>query len=108
MNLGNPAADRSVKRYLADVREEQLKARVVPRQVDAIFQGDLVILARHIRFKMLHCATLTPSQTYIFARDQAMFEALFFAGDRAADLLSSKTGDILRFPDDSGLLFNHL
>ena len=85
LNFGNPAADRSVKRYLADVREEQLKARVVPRQADPIFQGDLVILARHIHFKMLHCATLTPSQIYIFARDQAMFKVLFFAGDHAAD-----------------------
>lgn len=108
LNFGNPAADRSVKRYFADVREEQLKARVVPRQADPIFQGDLVILARHIHFKMLHCATLTPSQVYIFARDQAMFKVLFFAGDRAADLLLSKTSDILRFPDDSGFLFNHL
>ena len=85
LNFGNPAADRSVKRYLADVREEQLKARVVPRQADPISQGDLVILARHIHFKMLHCATLTPSQIYIFARDQAIFKVLFFAGDRAAD-----------------------
>ena len=108
LNFGNPAADRSVKRYLADVREEQLKARVVPRQADPILQGDLVILARHIHFKMLQSATLTPSQIYIFARDQAMFKVLFFAGDRAADLLLSKTGDILRFPDDSGFLFNHL
>ena len=73
LNFGNPAADRSVKRYLADVREEQLKARVVPLQADPIFQGDSVILARHIHFKMLHCATLTPSQIYIFARDQAMY-----------------------------------
>jgi len=32
---------------------------------------------------------------------------LFFVGDRAADLLLSKTVDILRFPDNSGFLFNH-
>ena len=30
MGIGNPAVDRSVKQYLANVREEQLKARVVP------------------------------------------------------------------------------
>lgn len=108
MNFGNPAADRSVRGYLADAREKQLKARVIPRQADPIFQDDLVILARHIHFKMLHCATLTPSQIYIFARDQAMFKVLFFAEDRAADLLLSKTGDVLCFPHDSGCLFNHL
>ena len=37
-----------------------------------------------------------------------MFKALFFAGDRAADLLQLKTGDILRFPDNSGFLLNHI
>jgi len=73
LNIGNPAADRSVKRYLADTREEQLKARVAPRQAEPIFLSDLVILARHIHSQILHCATLTPSQIYIFARDQAMF-----------------------------------
>ena len=42
------------------------------------------------------------------ARDQALFKALFFAGDRAADLLQLKTGDIMRFPDNSGFLLNHI
>ena len=32
MGIGNPAVDRSVKQYLAKVREEQLNARVVPHQ----------------------------------------------------------------------------
>ena len=100
--------DRSVKRYLAHVQEEQLKARVDTCQADPIFQGDLVILAHHIHFKISHCAMLTLSQIYIFARDQAMFKVLFFVGDCAADLLLSKTGDILCFPHDSGFLFNHL
>ena len=35
------------------------------------------------------------------------FKVLFFAGDRAADLLQVVTPKILRFPDDSGFLFNH-
>lgn len=83
LNFGNPAAVRSVKRYLTDVRGEHLKARVVPRQTHPIFQGDLVMLACHIHFKMLYCATLTPSQIYIFARDQGCLKSYFFAGDRA-------------------------
>ena len=32
----------------------------------------------------------------------------FFAGDRAADLLEIKTSEILRFPHNSGFLFNHV
>ena len=34
LRVGNPAACRLVKAYLADIREEQLKARVTPRQAD--------------------------------------------------------------------------
>ena len=33
---------------------------------------------------------------------------MFFSADRAADLLSISTATILRFPDNSGLLFNQL
>jgi hypothetical protein len=42
------------------------------------------------------------------ARDQAFFKALFYSGDHAADLGQVKTAEIARFPDDTGLLFNHV
>ena len=42
------------------------------------------------------------------ARDQAVFKALFFSGDRAADLLGLLTHNILRFPDNLGFLFNQV
>lgn len=41
-------------------------------------------------------------------KNQAFFKALFFSADRAADLLSISTATILRFPDNSGLLFNQI
>lgn len=107
LNIGNPDADRSVKRYLAYVWEEQLMARVVPRQGEPIFLSDLVILASHIHSQILHYVTLSSSQIYIFARDQATFKVLFFAGNRAADLFLSRAVDILRFSDNSGFIFNH-
>ena len=44
MGIGNPAADRSVKQYLANVREEQLKARVVQHQAKPFFAGDLAMI----------------------------------------------------------------
>ena len=52
---------------------------------------------QHAQFKSL---ALTPSYIYILARDQAVFKALFFAGDRASDLLGLKRVDIRRFPDN--------
>ena len=79
MGIGNPAADRSVKQYLANV---------------------------HARIR--ECPSGEPSKIYILARDQAVFKSLFFAADRAADLLGLKVVDILRFPDNSGFLINHI
>jgi len=51
---------------------------------------------------------LAPKQIFILARDQAFFKALFFAGDRAADLGRVKTQEILYFPQRDGILFNHI
>lgn len=63
---------------VADIREEQLKARIVPLQVKLILLADLTVNSW-----------------------QALFKALFSAGDRAADLLQLQTRGISRFPDRS-------
>ena len=52
MGIGNPAADRSVKQYLANVREEQLKVRVVPRQAEPFFVGDLAMISEFIHARI--------------------------------------------------------
>ena len=44
---------------------------------------------------------------YILSRYQAYFKTLFFSGDRPGDLGQVRTNEILRFPNDDGLLFNH-
>ena len=85
-----------------------MKARVVVRQVDPVLLADLEVISRHIHSKLLGSSTLEPAQTFISARDQAVFNALIFSGDRAADLLQLKTADVWRFPDNSGLLLNHV
>ena len=40
------------------------------------------------------------------ARDQAYFKCVFFSGDRPGDLGRVKVPDILRVPNDDGILFN--
>ena len=52
-------ADRSVKQYLANVREEQLKARVVLRQAESFLVGDLATISEFMRagFKTLQAAS---------------------------------------------------
>ena len=108
LGVGNPAACHSVKAYLADVREEQLRARITPRQAEPIILGDLAVISNHIEKRLLNNLVLSAIQIFIHARDQALFTALIFADDRAADLLQVKVSDILRFPVDSGFLFNHI
>lgn len=107
LGVGNPAADRSVKSYLTSVREEQLKAHVTPRQAEPVLISDLEVLSQYIQARLSQNTT-DALQTYVLARDQAVFKAMFFSGDRAADLLGLLTHTIMRFPDNSGLLFNQV
>ena len=85
--MDNRAAFRKVKtswQILADIKEEQLKARIVPLQAKLIIFADLAVNSW-----------------------QALFKALFFAGHKVADLLQLQSRGILRFPDSSGFLLNH-
>ena len=51
---------------------------------------------------------LLSKEIYVFARDQAYFKTLLFAGDRAGDLGKMKSEEMLYFPNKDGLLFNHV
>ena len=107
LGLGNPAADKSVKDYLRLVTAEQLHARVSPKQATPFFVDKLARLSDHIE-KQLTSSTITPIQRFILARDQAYFKAVFFSGDRPGDMGHVKVPEILRFPNDDGLLFSHV
>ena len=71
LGVGNLAACRSVKMYLANVREEQLKARVTPHQADPILVWDLALISNHIEHMLLHKAN-SAIQIFVHARDQAL------------------------------------
>lgn len=104
---GNPAADISVKKYLAAVREEQLQARTLPTQAQPIFLHELAIISKEV-LRNLKNKSNTSSQTYIYAPDQAFFKIQFFAGDRAGDLGRTKSKELLYSPDKEVVLFNHM
>ena len=105
--LGNPAASLKVKQYLKEVTAEQLQARITPKQATPLFLDKLLLLSRHLEKRLL-LPSLTPSEIFITARDQAFFKTLFFSGDIGSDLGQVKTSEIARFPDDNGFLFNHI
>lgn len=99
--------DELAKLYLKQVTAEQLQARVTPKQATSIFPDTLLLLSRHLETRLL-LPNLSPSEMFVVARDQAFFKCLFYSGDRAGDLGLVKTPEIAHFPDDSGLLFNHI
>lgn len=105
--LGNPASACQVKEYLKSVTEEQLQAKVVPKQATPLFIDKLATISHVIESRLIS-TSLTPSEIFIAARDQAYFKTMFFSGDRAGDLGRVKTIELARFPADDGLLFNHV
>ncbi|KAK3747892.1 hypothetical protein QZH41_001356 [Actinostola sp. cb2023] len=104
--VGNPATDISLRRYIKVITAEQLQARTLPKQATPFFVSDLVRLGRGINAK-LASGNLSPIEIYCILRDQAYFKILFFSGDRPGDLGQVKSQEILRFPNNDGLLFNH-
>jgi len=70
--------------------------------------GNLLVISSYIDKMLWNSLALSTTEVFIYARVQALFKALFFPGDRAADMLQVKVSDILCFPDNSGFLFNHI
>ena len=101
--LGNRATDFLVKQYLKEVTAEQLEARVTPKQASPIFLDKLLLLSRHLEKRLL-LSSVTPSEIFVIAKDQAFFKTLFFSGHRGG-LGKVKTPEITRFPDDNSFLF---
>ena len=63
LGVGNPVSCRSLKRYLADVREEQLLARVTPKQAEPILVGDLAVISEYIQDQLKVCGRLRAIQS---------------------------------------------
>ena len=85
LGLGNPAASLEVQKYLKASTEEQLQARITPKQAVPLFLPKLLLLARFLKRKIA-AHSINPSSLFILARDQAFFTTLFFSGDRGSDL----------------------
>ncbi|KAK3753769.1 hypothetical protein QZH41_003888 [Actinostola sp. cb2023] len=107
IGLGNPAASILVKKYCKCIKEEQAAAGITPKQATPLFVDKLARLADHLDNQLETSRRVDPIKTYILARDQAYFKTLFFSGDRPGDLAQVRTNEMLRFPNDDGLLFNH-
>ena len=88
-------------------REEQLQARITPKQTVPLFLPKLLLLARFLNRKIA-AHSINSSGLFILARDQTFFKTFLFSGDPGSDLGMVKTEEILRFPQNDGFLFNHV
>ena len=95
-----------MKDYLLLVTAEQLQAHVTPKQAPPFFVDKLTHLLKYLEGELTRAKTKL--DRFIIARDQAYFELAFFSEDRPGDLGQVKVPEILRFPNDDGLLFNHV
>ena len=72
-----------------------------------LFLVKIVPLSPLIQGKVL-LPGITASHLFVYARDAAFFKMLFFSGDCANDLTLVKTQEIMWFPQNDGLLYNHV
>lgn len=102
----NPCQSRPVKLYLRDVKQEQLRSRVQPKQAVPLFEDKLTRLVLFLD-SLLQQQTLDTTSRFVLFRDRAFFALDMQAWMRGADLAQTLTGGILWFPDRSGWLFGY-
>ncbi|KAI8482941.1 hypothetical protein Bbelb_393590 [Branchiostoma belcheri] len=99
------ATSKEVKQYLASVTAEQLGQGLTPQQARPVFLSKIVKVCEHIAGKIQ--SEKSASRLFTLARDQAIFKAAFFSGDRIADLMRVRTSDVCRL-QSGALLMNHV
>ena len=77
LSLGNPASAPCVKNYLKAVTEEQLQARITPKQATPMFLPKLHILTSHINSK-IQSPQIPTLYLSVLARDHNNVNHLFF------------------------------
>ena len=102
--IGNLASDLLVHQYLKEFTDGQLRVSIAPKQAVPLFADKLLLLSRLIEKRLL-LSSLSPTEMFVTARNQAFSKALFFSGDRGGDVGQVKTFDIVCFPNNNNLIF---
>ena len=104
----NPAGARMVKQYLSSIRNEQLQKGIVPAQSKPIFSEKIRRISREIRLIVAAGEGLTDAGKFTMLRTRAMLVLDACSLKRGAELGTTLTDSVVRFPDDSGLIFNYV
>ncbi len=105
-NTGNPIHSHMITQYVKQIKEEQAKARVLPRQAKPMFLSKVKSVSQYI-MNQLQRSDISVREKFVLARDQALFKLQFFAGDRASDISNILTQELKELPDKSGFVFQH-
>ncbi|MES9881505.1 MAG: hypothetical protein ABW185_11550 [Sedimenticola sp.] len=95
-----------ITQYVKQIKEEQAKARVLPRQAKPMFLSKVKSVSQYI-MSQLQRSDISVREKFVLARDQALFKLQFFAGDRASDISNILTQELKELPDKSGFVFQH-
>lgn len=102
---GNPVMSEKVSAFVQQVKVEQSKAHVAPRQAVPMFLSKLTLIAmyidRHLDLDIKNTAK------FVLARDQALFKLQFFATDRGADIGQMWCQEVKVLPNSEGLMIRH-
>ena len=105
LQIRNPAAHPSVRKYHSLFLEEQAKERIFPIQAVPIFLDKLKIICTHLKNSIVH-PKIKSSERFILCRDLGFFSMDFVSGDRGSDLGRVKSGNLLSLPDDNVFFVN--
>ena len=96
-----------IKQYVKIIKEEQAKARILPKQAVPMFIGKIRTISSYINNQLKMETKLSSRERYTLVRDQALFKLQFFAGDRASDIINLLVQEIKELPDKAGYVFCH-
>ena len=103
---GNPVKSVQVNEYLAFTTAEQQKAGVTVKQAGPILHQDLCAIIRVMRRQL--AASNKPVERIALVRDIALFTVAFKTGGRGGDLTHMMASNVLRLPEDKGIILNFL
>ena len=102
----NPCAEFCVQQYLRDVTAEQARAGITPLQAVPVLSDKLAAVFEAMRV-YLEDPSLSTGTRFATLRCRAMFALAFRSLKRGAEIVTTRTGDVLSFPSGDGLLFNY-
>lgn len=106
VKYGNRVSSGLLDMYIQAIKLEQAQAHVSVKQAKPLFVDKLKKISAHIN-RNIQQEGLSPSQLFVYLRDQAFFKLQFVAGDRAHDLSMCLAQEVRQLPNDLGLVFCH-